>query len=71
MLAVGFETGSEKTMKLIKKGATLEDSIRAAELIKKAGIPLFGFFMVGFPWETKEDIKATEKFILKLNPDFI
>ena len=71
MVAVGFETGSEKTMKLIKKGATLEDSIRATELIKKAGIPLFGFFMVGFPWETKEDIKATEKFILKLNPDFI
>lgn len=71
MLAVGFETGSEKTMELIKKGATLEDSIRAAELIKKAGIPLFGFFMVGFPWETKEDIKKTEKFILKLNPDFI
>lgn len=71
MLAVGFETGSEKTMKLIKKGATLEDSIRAASLIKKAGIPLFGFFMVGFPWETKEDIKQTEKFILKLNPDFI
>ena len=71
MLAVGFETGSEKTMKLIKKGATIEDSVRAAELIKKSGIPLFGFFMVGFPWETKEDIKATEKLILKLNPDFI
>ena len=71
MLAVGFETGSEKTMKLIKKGATLEDSVRAASLIKKAGIPLFGFFMVGFPWETKEDIKQTEKFIHKLNPDFI
>lgn len=71
MLAVGFETGSKKTMKLIKKGATLEDSVRAASLIKKADIPLFGFFMVGFPWETKEDIEATEKFILKINPDFI
>ena len=71
MLAVGFETGSEKTMKLIKKGATLEDSIRAAKLIKKVGIPVLGFFMVGFPWETKEDIKQTEKFIHKLNPDFI
>ena len=71
MIAVGFESGSEKTMKLIKKGATVEDSIRAASLIRKAGIPMLGFFMVGFPWETKEDFKQTEKFILKLNPDFI
>lgn len=71
MLAVGFETGSEKTMKLIKKGATIEESICAAALVKEAGIPLFGFFMVGFPWETEEDMKQTEKLILKLKPDFI
>ena len=70
-VAVGFESGSENTMRLVKKGADIEDSLRAAELIKEAGIPLLGFFMMGFPWETKEDFKQTEKLIHKINPDFI
>lgn len=71
MLAVGFESGNENTLKNIKKGASKEDNLRAAKLIKKSGIPLFGFFMVGFPWESKNDILETLKFIFKIDPDFI
>lgn len=71
MLAVGFESGSNETLKKIKKGTTREDNLRAAKLIKKAGLPLFGFFMIGFPWETKQDITDTLKFIFELDPDFI
>lgn len=70
-IAVGFESGSDETLKRIKKGATVEDNLRAAKMIKQAGIPLFGFFMIGFPWETKEDIKNTERIIHRINPDFI
>ena len=40
-------------------------------MIKEAGIPIFGFFMLGFPWETEEMIKDTERLIHKINPDFI
>ena len=71
MLAVGFESGSNETLKKIKKGTTREDNLRAAKLIKKAGLPLFGFFMIGFPWETKKDIINTLEFALELDPDFI
>lgn len=70
-IAVGFESGSDETLKKIKKGTTVEDNLRAAEMIKQAGIPLFGFFMIGFPWETREMIKQTERLIHKINPDFI
>ncbi len=71
MLAVGFESGNNETLKKIKKGTTREDNIRASKLIKKAKLPLFGFFMIGFPWETKEDITETLKFIFEIDPDFI
>ncbi len=71
MLAVGFESGSNETLKKIKKGTTREDNLRAAKLIKKAGVPLFGFFMIGFPWETKQDIINTLEFIFEIDPDFI
>lgn len=71
MIAVGFESGNDDTLKKIKKGTTKEDNLRAAQLIKKAGLPLFGFFMIGFPWETERDIIETLEFIFKIDPDFI
>lgn len=71
MLAVGFESGNDNTLLKIKKGTTREDNLRAAKLIKKARLPLLAFFMVGFPWETEQDIINTLKFIFKVDPDFI
>ena len=71
MLAVGFESGNEKTLKLIKKGATVEDNLQAAKMIREEGLPLFGFFMVGFPWENRDEIINTLKFIFRIDPDFI
>ncbi len=70
-IAVGFESGSDETLQKIKKGATVADNLRAAQMIKEAKIPLFGFFMIGFPWETKADIQKTERLIHKIAPDFI
>lgn len=70
-IAVGFESGSNHTLKKIKKGTTREDNLRAAKMIKKVKLPLFGFFMIGFPWETKENIIETLKFIFDIDPDFI
>lgn len=70
-IAFGFETGNCETMKRIKKGATIEDNYKAVEMAKKAGIPVFGFYMIGFPWENKNHIKDTEKMIFDLNCDFI
>ena len=71
MLAIGFESGCDETLSKIKKGTTREDNLRAATLIKKAKLPLFGFFMIGFPWETRQDIIETLQFAFKINPDFI
>lgn len=71
MLAVGFESGSDETLKLIKKGTNVADNLMAAKMIKQVGIPLFGFFMLGFPWETKEHVLSTKKLIYQINPDFI
>ena len=71
MLAVGFESGNDNTLKLIKKGTTREDNLRAAKMIKDVGLPLFGFFMIGFPWETRQDIIDTLEFMFEIDPDFI
>jgi len=70
-IAIGFESGNAETLKKIKKGTTIEKNLEAARLVKKSGIPLFAFFMIGFPWETHKHINDTFNLIFKINPDFI
>ncbi len=71
MIVVGFESGSDETLKKIKKGTTVQDNINAAKMLKKAEIPFCGCFMIGFPWESEEDIIKTLKFMFTLDPDFM
>lgn len=71
MFAVGFESSNDTTLQKIKKGTTNQDNISASKMIKKAKLPLFGYFMIGFPWETEEDIINTLKLTFKINPDFL
>ena len=70
-IAFGFESGNEQTLKQIKKGSDIQDAINAVKMAKKAKIPIYGFFMIGFPWESLSDIKQTIKFMRKLNCDFV
>lgn len=70
-IAFGFESGSEKTLERIKKHTTIDDAKNAVMLCKKAKLPVYGFFMIGFPWEDMYDIKKTFKLMHKLNCDFI
>ena len=71
MIAVGFESGSDKTLQKIRKATTVQDNLKAAQMIHKAGIPLYGYFMIGFPWEDRAMILETERIIHRINPDFI
>lgn len=71
LVAFGFESGSDEILKLIKKGATVEQNLRAGKWCHEVGLPFWGFFVIGFPWETKAHILQTEKIIHKIDPDFI
>lgn len=71
MVAFGFESGSDEMLKTLKKGTTVEMNLRAAKWCHEVGIPFWGFFVIGFPWENKEHILATKKLIMKADPDFI
>jgi len=71
LIAFGFESGSQETLKRIKKGTTVNQNLQAAQWAKKAKIPIYGFYMIGFPWETKEDLAILKKHIFEINADFI
>lgn len=67
----GVEAGTQKILNVLRKGITLEMTEKAFYLTKKAGIQTLGYFMLGSPEETREDIQETIKFIKKISPDFI
>jgi radical SAM superfamily enzyme YgiQ (UPF0313 family) len=58
-VAIAPEAGSERLRKVINKGVTEVDILRAADIIFGSGIPnLKLYFIIGLPTETQEDIDA-------------
>ncbi len=66
----GIESGSQKILDRLQKEQTLEEVETAVRNAKKAGIEIVhGFFTVGNPDETVEDMNATFDFASKLPLD--
>lgn len=61
LVSVGFESGSQRILDLIKKGTTVEQNLEAAKIIKSTGAKIYANYMIGLPQETKQDIQATAK----------
>jgi anaerobic magnesium-protoporphyrin IX monomethyl ester cyclase len=65
-VSVGIESGSDRIRKLMKKNLDTKTIVEKVNLIHEAGLGVIGFFIVGFPGETKKDIEATIKFACDL-----
>lgn len=67
---LGIESGSQRILNDTKKRQSLELIREKVKLIHKVGIHSMGFFMIGYPTETIEDIKATISFSHSLPLDY-
>lgn len=61
-IAYAVETGSPRIQKLIHKHLDLDRIQDAISLSTAKGIVTRGFFMIGFPTETEEDVQRTIEF---------
>jgi anaerobic magnesium-protoporphyrin IX monomethyl ester cyclase len=69
-LMFGIESGSQKILDRLKKEQTLAQTETAVLAAKKAGIEIVhGFFVIGNPDETEEDMCATFRFAERLPLD--
>lgn len=66
----GIESGSEKVLKILKKGITLEQVKKAVKWAKEVGMEVVGSFIIGTPGETKEDVMKTINFAKNCDIDF-
>ena len=67
----GFESGSQKLLNSIKKGATLQQAINAVRLTQKAGIYATGSFIIGLPEDDMQSIRETLRFAVRLRADYV
>ncbi len=68
-IKVGIESGSERVLKEMNKGITLDQIRRAAVLLRRSGIHWTGYFLMGVPGETREDVERTVAFLDEVRPD--
>ncbi len=66
---ISAESGAQHVLDAMKKESTVEDIVRAAALMKAAGIELGTFVMLGYPGEEKADIRATIRMLHTIDPD--
>jgi radical SAM superfamily enzyme YgiQ (UPF0313 family) len=64
-IAFGIESGSERMLKVLKKGETLLDMENAVKAACDLGYMVTLFFIVGLPYETEEDVAKSLEFATK------
>src|SRR3989344_6944170 len=68
-IGFGIESGSDRILQFIKKATTTDLIRKGIKMTQEAGIDVRGFFMIGFPTETREEIMQTIEFAKQLDVD--
>lgn len=67
---IGFESGSDRVLKFIRKGTKRWQNLEAARICKKYGISIWANYMLGLPTETKEEVMETISMLKQIDPDY-
>jgi anaerobic magnesium-protoporphyrin IX monomethyl ester cyclase len=67
---IGFESGSDRVLRFLRKGTTRGINLKAAKICKKYGISIWANYMLGIPTETKEEVMETISMLKEIDPDY-
>ena len=70
-IVCGYESGSNKLLKLMNKGTTAEQNVHAIKTIKKYGIKAFADIMFMYPGENMNTARETVQFIKNAKPSYV
>lgn len=68
-ILVGFESGSPRILKNIKKHATREQNTRCLEICQKYGLKVKALMSIGHPGESEETVAETRYWVKHNRPD--
>jgi radical SAM superfamily enzyme YgiQ (UPF0313 family) len=65
-IELGIESGNNEILRRIRKQITIEQGLAAAQKVTNHGIELAAYFLIGFPFETEENLQDTYRAIRQL-----
>jgi anaerobic magnesium-protoporphyrin IX monomethyl ester cyclase len=69
LIQVGVESGNNQILKEMRKNITIEEALRACDVIRSNRIEVQTFFIVGFPQETEQTLNDTFDAIKRIKSD--
>jgi radical SAM superfamily enzyme YgiQ (UPF0313 family) len=67
---MGIESGTQRILdQIYDKRITVEDVERAVDIAKRLGLKVGGYFMIGAPTETQDEVERTIRFAARLPID--
>jgi len=70
-VATGIESGSERSLRKMQKGVTRDQSAEFLANVRAVGMQTRVYLVIGFPWETVDDLEDTLTFVQETTPDSI
>lgn len=58
-IQIGVESGNNEILSAMRKNITIEEALEACKIVKRQGLELQAFFIVGYPQETEETLQDT------------
>jgi len=68
---VGIESGSQKVIDYLNRGYQLEQVMDNLRQVRRSGLEMVGWFIVGSPVETREDFEMSLKLARELDLQYI
>jgi len=69
-LDFGVESGSDKTLKTMRKSATAQAARDAFELTRRSNVRSCATFILGFPGESEQDMEETFRLACEIRADY-
>jgi anaerobic magnesium-protoporphyrin IX monomethyl ester cyclase len=67
---IGFESGSDRVLRFIRKGTKRAINIEAARICRKYGIFVWANYMLGLPTESDDEVLETISMLKQIDPDY-
>jgi len=68
LFIIGFESGSDRVLKFLRKGCTRRQNLEAAHICRELGIKIWANYMLGLPTETREEVLETLSMLKEIKP---
>ena len=66
---IGFESGSDRVLRFIRKGSTRAMNLEAARICRRLGLKVWANYMLGLPTETEDEVRDTISMLKEMVPD--